>query len=252
MKKTFLSILTGLALGTGVSHAVTTGLQSDLVSGGSTSYALWDVFPGPYRVGPGAPAGGTAISAWPYTFTYSSSAAPATLTATATASAPFANYITGPTDADGGTIPGNRDLFYTFFAAVDWKIQSISTTDVTEMALQISYDTASTLDFSSITLTGNSGGVPAPVFTRGDEFTTAGGYNRAVAAWVWTGLDIHAGENFSLAFSNPTSSHFGLDAIRLDTNAEMVPEPSSWLLLGLGAGFILWQRRKRHPSTQLR
>ncbi|MCW1887550.1 PEP-CTERM sorting domain-containing protein [Luteolibacter flavescens] len=67
-----------------------------------------------------------------------------------------------------------------------------------------------------------------------------------VYSYTWTGLDIAAGEHFTIDFSNaPDDLGFGfsVDTVSIDVNYA-VPEPSALALLGLGGLGVAFRRRR--------
>jgi hypothetical protein len=138
--------------------------------------------------------------------------------------------------------PGTTDQFYTFFGATSWTISGTASVAIDKLAFQIrmsppaSSSGATSTTFYSPLL--NGVGATAQLTATGldadpDGFA-AQGFD--IVQWNWSGLNIAAGETFSLTFANPAGGyHVAIDSMAVDVQA--VPEPSTLALIAL-AGFL--------------
>jgi len=141
----------------------------------------------------------------------------------------FMSYSTGPIDSDGSTIPGDRQMFYTLFGAVNWTVSAVAQEAMTTVVLQVQNYAGSAGGVSNMTLNG---------------ITATGTTDAAlVTTYAWEGLNIAAGDALNVAWSTATA-HSVFDGFQLQTGTGAIPEPSALLLVGgsvLGMAF----RRKR-------
>jgi len=202
----------------GSGHATTYGLEEYGNTPGSM-ISLWDVLPGAN-----------------YQSSYSFAAVGDALTLDAINT----GTVTGPVDADGGTVPGDHDQYYTFFGTTAFSIAGNALADTTTIYLQAKYQTGGEESFLNVLFNGLA---PTSEIV-GTAFMDPGtDYDRQISTWVWEGVDLSAGDAFEVSWSMGTHSVF--DAVQLDLVA--VPEGSTWVLLVIGAGafFLLriWRNR---------
>ncbi len=228
MKITFkkLAVMAALSLTTGSAQASLAGFTDFGYTGGTT--ASWDIFYGPNRVKNFSFETGTAGNP-------DDSAKPFLLNANVpgwVSNVPFSK-ATGPIDTDGITIPGNRELFYTFFATtVKFTIYGLVTG--TEMD-----------DFAFQTLVApGSGGAITNVQLNGMDAEVEDVNENDVNYWTWSSLNLAQGSTFQLTFEANTI-HSAFDAFQIQTSTEAIPEPSTYALMALGLIVVLYRARKR-------
>lgn len=150
----------------------------------------------------------------------------------------FSTYATGPTGSDNN-VPGDRETFYTFFAS--------------EMNFSINGavadgETLNSFVFQSLNSSGSAGGL-SNVLLNGVAADTSGTNLDGVDYWTWSDLNLTSGTTFSLSFDT-LNAHTGLDAMQIQTDVEVVPEPSTYMLIALGLGVAFGLRRlKRNRQT---
>jgi hypothetical protein len=151
---------------------------------------------------------------------------------------PANGQATGPVDSDGATRPGNRDLFYTFFA---------STVNFSITGWVAAGQTLDDFAFQALVAPGSAGGI-SNIMLNGaaaDDSGTAGG----VGYWTWAGLNLDEGSQFTLSWQT-TSQHSVLDAFQVQTDAGVVPEPSAYALLGLGLVALMVLKRRSSAALK--
>ena len=228
MKKSLLgSLFTAAVLCTsGLSHATLDGFD-DYELGGTT--ASWDIFYGPsyqttFNFTTGS-AGNPLDSEYDENFT---------LTASKTG-----GVATGPSGTSmGEPPPGNRDMFYTLFATnvtfTIWGMVGEGET-LNNFVLQISQIPGAPAGLQNVKFNGLS--------------TVNFGANvNGVNYWGWSGLGLQAGQSFKISFDLP-DNHNNIDAVQIQMDAQSIPEPSTWMLIGLGSAFALWSTRRRAGMT---
>ena len=140
---------------------------------------------------------------------------------------------TGPTGSDGSTIPGNRELFYTFFASqVNWGISGAVEENTATVVLQFQNTSGSAGGLSNMTLNG------IPAIGSTDPTTL-------VTTYSWSDLDLETGDAFALAWTN-NSQHSAFDAFQLQTGNGAVPEPSALVLAGISMLGLTARRKRRN------
>lgn len=204
--------------------ATPSGLTNYAVSPGSIS--LWDVFPGAnYQPG----------------YTFVAIGEPLSLNVT------NAGTASGPVDADGGTVPGNRDQYYTFFATSAFNIADTADTNLQTVVLQAKYQPGGGGGLLNVLFNGST----ASSVVTGLAFTDPGtDYQRQITTWTWENINVSQGQAINLAWEMGVHSTF--DAVQLDLVA--VPEPGTLAFLAVGTAALLGLARRRsraqHPGTE--
>lgn len=228
MKINFAKLALTLAVGFSITsaHASLSGF-TDFEYGGTT--ASWDIFYGPNRVKnfifDTGTVGNPDNSPSPF---YLKAEVPGWVV-----NDPFTK-ASGPTDTDGATIPGNRDLFYTFMA------------ETVKFTLT-GYVTGAVMDnfsFQSLLASGSGGGI-TNVLLNGFSADFEDVNENDVNFWTWSELNLIQGSAFTLTFETDTQ-HSALDAFQIQTDTQAVPEPSTYALLAMGGlGLFFYRIRKR-------
>lgn len=247
MKVSFLKTLLAAATiaAAGVANASPLGYTDWSAGlGSNASWALWDVFP---SGGMGA-FGPTAAS-------FSGRSADAGTSGAAL----NGSFIGGGPGAlllpDG---PGNANsLIYTGGASITFSLEAVTTTTLDTFVLQIKQNgkNGEVMDSSGLTsyFSPKINGVAFSNSIVGTAFAdpiSAETSDWVITTWTWSGLGLGSGDAFNLTFSG-NFSHKAIDGIRIDSNGQLlaVPEPSTYALIGLGLGAVLWSFRRR--STQV-
>jgi len=228
IKRNAMSLFAALMVaGAGISHATLTDFV-DYDLGGYTS--SWDTF-----------SSGNYLKNFSYqtgtSGTPSTSEAPMTLNATVPgwAAGGFSTWATGPLDSNGSTVGGNQDLFYTFFASsVLWNIGGTVNSDepLTEFVFQAKVASGSAGGLTNVLLNG--------VSESSSDFDAA----TNVYTWTWTDLNYSKGAFYNLTWDTDTQ-HSVIDSYQVQADAQAVPEPTTWALMALALGAVLWMKRGR-------
>ncbi len=144
----------------------------------------------------------------------------------------FPSYASGPIGSDS-VVPGDRQTFYTFFAGLtNWSITGIAGAATSSVVFQVQ-DAGGAGGMNNMTLNG----IAAQVYANPSTLVTT---------YTWSGLDLDAGDSYSLTWTN-NNAHSAFDAFQLQTGNGAVPEPSAFLMAGASVlGFI--SRRKRNRA----
>lgn len=224
IRKLALSIATALVASAGLSQAVLTNF-TDFNYGGNT--ASWDIFYGANYLPTFTFATGTVGNP-------SDTAQAINLVAVnpGYVAGNFGTYATGPLDSNGSTIPGNRELFYTFFAnPVKFTITGLVTgTELDNIAFQALVGIGSNGSITNVSL--NNVAAATSGITSGVNF------------WTWNDLNLTQGSRFTLTFETNVQ-HIAFDAFQIQTDTTVVPEPSTYALIVIGLALVLVRFRKR-------
>lgn len=152
---------------------------------------------------------------------------------------PGANYATGPLGSDGGSVgdAGDREQFYTFMSSNGaWSMNMAAVQDVSQVIFQVQEisDEQDPLETSVI---------PA-IFLNGIAGTLSFDTDTFVSTWTWTGLDVDAGSGLSLTWN--TGQHQGFEAFQLQTDGQVIPEPTAAALVACSGLALILRRRTRN------
>ena len=234
----------GLAHATSLNYADYSGSLGE-----NASWSLWDVFPAnpagpPYYVP-------TAKSFSNLSHTTGDNSG-AILQATLSGGNPGALAL-----PDSASTAGS--ILYTGGATASFTIYAQAVTDISTFVLQIKQDGTNPSNPSQSDISGLTAEF-SPVISINGEAPIAFSLSQVSAAfaepsggtegwtvttWAWSGLDIGAGDIFSVSFQN-AGDHLSMDGFRIDADGQMaVPEPSTYALLAMGVGGVLWMMRRR-------
>ncbi|MDZ4820928.1 MAG: PEP-CTERM sorting domain-containing protein [Planctomycetota bacterium] len=142
------------------------------------------------------------------------------------------------------------DVYYSSTQPHSWILNATAAIDISAISFQIKTANVNESVISQLftpTLTGEGVGAyytSAPVA----EPPLFGGFTNYVIEYRWSGLDIPAGTPLAITFAlagGPSGSNFAqkpVDFVSLDVSS--VPEPSSMVLLGIGAVTLYGLRRR--------
>ncbi len=242
MNRLFLLASAGITLATSFTTAYATeaGMYDPWLRDVNTEVqtAVWDTFTESYSSGSG-----------PSTlYSYAGTASPgSTLTGLSlTQGLPHINETTGSSLGAQGAGLLSADVYYASTRANSWTLTAISMVDVTNIVFQIKTanlgSVAKSVFLPTLVGTGTASFVQSRISTPGELL---GGFQAYVVEYRWTGLDIAAGESFSITFGAPGGSSNPYSRKPLDFVAlDAVPEPSTYALIGLGLGLVLWKGRR--------
>lgn len=243
MKLSFRSLLiAGTCLAaSGVSYATSVGYTDySSLLGSNASWSLWDVFPG------GGVVFGSTKAASFSSLSDSSGTSDAVLSASFSGGNPGALLIP---DADGT----ENSQLYTGGSTTSFTISAITTGTLSTFVLQVKQNGANPsggTDTSGLTsyFTPTLNGIAFTNATVGSAFadpTSATTSDWVITTWSWSGLNISEGELITLSFGG-AFAHKSLDGVRIDVDAGLaVPEPSTYALIALGLGAVVWMARRR-------
>lgn len=150
---------------------------------------------------------------------------------------PANGVATGPIEPISGN-PNSGEKFYTYNAtSVTFTIYGMvgegETLDV--FVFQVFQDAA------------GAGGLSNVKFNNSSTLNTSVNGN-GVQYWIWSGLGLQENTSFQLTFELNTQ-HSNIEALQIQMDAQAVPEPSTWMLIGLGSALVLWNTRRRAGMT---
>jgi PEP-CTERM motif len=223
----------------GFAHAAPTGYTDYSTSLGG-SWSLWDAFPAgpvgpPFNLGAASPFSGRSAD---------------TGTSGAVMSASYGTGFPGASGLPDGLGTENSEI-YTGGASAAFSISAKTMGTLDTLVLQIKQDagSGSMLDTSGLEsyFVPTLNGIVAINSSFGDPFTdSATSDSMVITTWIWTGLDIDAGQLINLSFDGAAGKHISMDGFRIDADTQLaVPEPSTYALIGLGLGVVLWSVRRR-------
>lgn len=159
---------------------------------------------------------------------------------------PANTQATGPIGSDGsggiggggGSIPGDREFFYTFYGSPPGTPMGYSITGT------LASD-ADTIVFQFQNATGSNGGLSNMTF---NSISAAGSTNTGtlVTTWEWTGLNLSMGDTFTFAWQS-LADHSVFDAFQIQMGT--IPEPNSAALVGISLLFATLYKKSRYSKT---
>lgn len=206
------------------SHATLIGMPT-----ASGTYSTWDSF--------------TA-----FTFTNDAPDAADTSLFSATLTSSF-----GSGGGSGGFAP-SADMLYQGFmnnSDYDFDINGTASGNITTLSLQIKFSAPAggfplpEDFFTTLTLDGNAASSMLFLGNQTETVPVMGAQDFYVYQWTWTGLDLEASDafHFDIASSSPLE-HVAVDTIRV-TSVAAVPEPSTYALMALGLGALVFLQVRR-------
>lgn len=227
----FLALsIVGIVASSSIASATINGLSTNPFGDPSVGYATFDTF--------------TSTGAYPTVKV--TNQAPG-LESTESGSATGGSIFTATLSADmGGSAAGSGARIYNGVgagsSAFNVSIDGVAHQEITTLSLQIKFTKGDGYDFDNFFALTLNGVAATGVVTVGDgSLGLLNGSDVGVVQWTWTGLSLAPGSNFSLGITSPAAGHVSIDALRVD----VVPEPSTYALIGLaGVGFALARRRR--------
>jgi hypothetical protein len=182
----------------------------------------------------------------------------------------------GAPNAPGNGFPGMQldkgfetavgDVIYTGGVNTSWSLSGVAASTITTVSFQIKEQSGSDLNvgtYFSPKINGSFDPIEVNIVTgliegyteqpdpENPDQTILVPYKYNIITYTWEGLNILAGQSLNINFTGtggtgPTGSHRALDGFRVDTDGTLaVPEPSTWVLLGLGGLFSVWMIKLR-------
>ncbi|MFV0336991.1 MAG: PEP-CTERM sorting domain-containing protein [Chthoniobacterales bacterium] len=151
---------------------------------------------------------------------------------------------------DSGTI--TDDLYYNgnggMTAATDMTINATATVDMNSIHLYMKFSppsgTGSSLTtYYTITLNTGAGNVAATQTLLGPTGEVEFGQPLNMVKMSWTGLNIQASDTFTISITEPGAGFGAPGHVALD-GIQIIPEPSSVVLLLASSGLLALRRRK--------
>jgi hypothetical protein len=150
----------------------------------------------------------------------------------------------------GSGLLNGGDVYYSSTFAQNWTLGATSSIEADTISFQIKTSNVNVSVINQLFAPTLVGFGPASYYSGLIQSEMIGGFTAYVIEYRWAGLDIPAGTPLAIQFSMAGGSS-GLftrkpvDFVSLDVSSVPVPEPSSVVLLGLGAVVALFGVRRR-------